>query len=125
MTSLITQSSIPIAPSGGFTGFGPIGNPGDYQDKGVSLFSKFLSSAIGLMTIVAIIWFIFVFIGGAIGIISAGGDKAALETAKKRITSGLIGITVTIIAVFIVRLFGELIGIPNILNFKQLFNALL
>ena len=123
MTNLIAQSSIPLAPSGGFTGFGPLGNITSKEDA-VSTFSKFISSAIGLMTIVAILWFIFVFIIGAIGVISAGGDKAALETAKKKITTGIIGFVVTIASIFVIKLIGYLIGIPDILNFGLLFSLI-
>ncbi|MCJ7805263.1 hypothetical protein MUP46_01325 [Patescibacteria group bacterium] len=119
MTKLLAD--INLAPSGGFTGFGPLGNPGN---NAVGVFSKFLTSAIGLMTIIAIIWFVFVLITGAIGMISAGGDKQALEGARKKISTGLIGLVIVITAIFIVDLVGTLIGIPNILNISQLFNQI-
>lgn len=106
---------------GPFTGFGPLGNP---TDGGISTFSKFISSTIGLMTIIAIIWFVFVFITGAISMITAGGDKAALESARKRISSGLIGLVVVVAAIFILDLVGNLIGIPNILNLPDLFKQI-
>lgn len=119
MKNLISAgASIPLSPSEGFTGFGPLGNPGD---QAISIFSKFLSSVIGLMTIIAVIWFIFVFVTGAISIINAGGDKALLETAKKKITTGVIGLVATIASMFIIKLIGYLIGIPDILNFGVLF----
>ena len=123
MTNLIAQSSIPIAPPGGFKGFGPLGNVTS-KEGAVSTFSKFISSAIGILTIVAIIWFVFVLFTGAISMIGAGGDKAQVEAAKKRITSGLIGFVVTIAAIFIVKLVGYVIGIPDILNFGFLFNMI-
>ncbi|MCX6704295.1 MAG: hypothetical protein NTZ07_02505 [Candidatus Woesebacteria bacterium] len=123
MTNLIAASSIPIAPSGGFTGFGPLGNVTS-KENAVSTFSKFISSTIGILTIVAILWFIFVFITGAISIIGSGGDKAQLETAKKKITTGLIGLFVTIAAIFVIKLIGSLIGIPDILNFGILFSMI-
>lgn len=106
---------------GDLSGFGDLGNPGG---NGVNIFSNFISSAIGLMTIIAIIWFVFVFFSGAIGIITAGGDKQALENSRKRIISGLIGLVVVIAAIFVVRLIGFLIGIPNILNIGQLFGQI-
>ncbi|MEK7184548.1 MAG: hypothetical protein AAB683_00225 [Patescibacteria group bacterium] len=121
MINLLAAASIPLAPSGGFKGFGPLGNVVSTENA-VSIFSKFISSVIGIITIVAIIWFIFVFFTGAISIIGAGGDKTQLETAKKRIASGLIGFVVTIAAIFIIKLVGYLIGIPDILNFGFLFN---
>lgn len=109
-------ADIPLGP--GFSGFGPLGNP---KGTGIETFSNFLSSVIGLMTIIAIIWFVFVFITGAIGMITAGSDKAALESARKRITTGLIGLVVVIAAIFILDLVGTLIGIPDILDLPALF----
>ena len=106
---------------GTFKGFGTLGNP---QGTGIETFSKFISSVIGLMTIVAIIWFVFVFFTGAIGIISAGSDKQALEGARKKIYTGIIGIVVVVAAIFLVRLIGFVIGIPNILNINQLFTQI-
>jgi hypothetical protein len=109
---------------GPIRGFGRLGLEGESGTGAVGTFSKFISSAIGLMTIIAIIWFTFVLITGAIGMISAGGDKQAMESARKRITSGLIGLVVIIAALFIIDLIGNLIGIPNILNLGQLFEQI-
>jgi uncharacterized membrane protein len=113
-------AQIPLAPEGGFKGFGPLGNP---EGSGIGAFSNFISSTIGLMTIIAIIWFVFVLIGGAIGMISSGGDKAQLESARKRITSGLIGLVVVIAATFILDFIGSIFDIP-ILNLGELFERI-
>lgn len=110
--------------SSGFTGFGPLGLEGGDPGKAPSLFATLISTGIGIITVVAIIWFVFQFLIGAIAIISSGGDKAALETAKKKITTGLIGLVVTIFAIFLIRLFGTILGIPNILNFVDLFTSI-
>ncbi len=113
-------ADINLAPPEGFKGLGQgeLGNP---TGTGIEGFAKFISSAIGLMTIIAIIWFVFNFIIGAIGIISAGGDKAQLESSRKKIVSSIIGLVVVVAAIFIIRLIGFLLGIPNILNLSQLF----
>lgn len=103
-------------------GIGPLGLEGTTSAQGPAIFTKFISSAIGLMTIIAIIWFIFNFITGAIGIIASGGDKQALESAKKKLTTGIIGLVVVIAAVFIIDLIGTLLGIPDILNIQNLLN---
>jgi len=108
---------------GQLEGFGPLGtNVGD----GVGTFSNFLSSAVGLMTIIAIIWFVFVFFTGAIGVISAGSDKQALEAARKKISTGVIGLVVTIAAVFIIDLLGYILGFGQggILNLQNLFGQI-
>lgn len=115
--------SIQIAPNGGFTGFGPLGtNQGDYS---ILTFANFLSTIIGVMTFIAVIWFVFTFIIGAIGIISSGGDKGALEAAKKKITNALIGLVVVILATVIINLIGYLLGIPEILQIQTLFYRLI
>ena len=118
--SLIAQAQNGI-PLGQLKGFGPLGTP---KDSGINTFANFISSAIGLMTIIAIIWFVFTFFIGAIGIISAGGDKNALEGARKKITTGLIGLVVVIAAIFIIQLIGTLLGIGNILGLSQLFEQI-
>jgi len=114
-------SAIDLFPPGGFKGFGPLGNP---AGSGIATFTKFISTTIGLMTIIAIIWFVFVLITGAIGWIGAGGDKTAVEAARKKITTGLIGLVVVIAAIFIISLMGKLIGIENILNLEELFKQI-
>ena len=105
---------------GTLRGFGPLGLEGKPDASGaMGVFSTFISSAIGLITIIAIIWFVFVFIMGAIGIISSGGDKQAMESARKKITSGAIGLVVVIVGMFVIQLIGRIIGIPEILNFPR------
>lgn len=117
--SKLTQ--IPLSPGEGFKGFGPLGNP---EGSGITTFNKFISTTVGLMTIIAIIWFVFKFITGAIGIITSGGDKASLESARKNITTGIVGLVIVVAALFVIDLIGNLIGIPNILNLVDLFNQI-
>lgn len=114
-------ADIPLSPDSGFQGFGPLGQGGS---DSVTVFTKFVSSAIGLMTIIGIIWFVFVLVTGAISMISAGGDKQALEAARKKISTGIIGLVVTIAAIFIVSLIGYLLGFENILDLPALFNQI-
>lgn len=112
MKNLLTVD-IPLAPSGGFQGVGPLGNPGS---NAPTLFTDAISKIIGVMTVVAFIWFTFMTIIGALRIVMSGGDKAALEGARKQITTGIIGVVVVVAAIFIVSLIGKVLGIPNILS---------
>ena len=116
-------AQIQIAPAEGFKGLGTgiLSNPGN----GVDAFAKIISASIGLMTIVAFLYFIYVFIIGAIGFINSGGDKQAYEKAKHKITHAISGIIVTIAAIFLVQLIAALLGIPNILSISGLFNQVL
>lgn len=117
-------AQINLAPAGGFKGFGKLGLQNELPTNADMIFSQFISSAIGLMTLIAIIWFVFLLIIGSYGIMNAGGDKQALETARKKIINGLIGLVVCIFGIFLIRLVGYLIGIPEILNFVSLFSVL-
>jgi hypothetical protein len=106
---------------GKLSGFGPLG---ENQGEGsVGTFTKFVSSTIGLMTLIAFIWFVFLFITGAIGMMTAGSDKASLENARKRIVNGIVGVIVVIGAVSIISLIGSLLGI-DILNLPALFGQI-
>ena len=109
----------------GYMGFGPLGLETMTPSAAPSLFAVFISSTIGLITLIAIIWFIINLVTGAISIIASGGDKQALEAAKKKITSGLIGLLVTIFALFIIGMIGWMIGFPSILSFQDLFSKLI
>ncbi|OGM05441.1 hypothetical protein A2125_01240 [Candidatus Woesebacteria bacterium GWB1_43_5] len=101
---------------GNLRGLGPLGLEGAEGGAGApGLFNKFLSGAIGLITIIAAIWFTINFFIGAIGVITAGGDKGKLENARSRIFVGVIGLVITIAAIFIIDLFGSIIGL-DILN---------
>lgn len=81
-----------------------------------TLFTSTLSKIIGVITVVGFIIFTFMIIMGAIRIVTSGGDKGALEGARKQITSGIIGVVVLIAAIFIVSLLGTLLGVNSILN---------
>ncbi len=121
---LLAQNTIDLydTSQGNLKGFGILGLEGNQNATGV--FTTFLSSTIGLITVIAIIWFIITMLTGAIGIISSGGDKNSNESAKKKITAGLIGLVVTISALFILNLVGTIFGIPNILQIGNLIDSL-
>lgn len=121
MKNLIAD--IQIAPNGGFTGLGT-GVLNKPTGSGISNLSSVISMAVGVMTVIAIIWFIFIFMTGAISIIGAGGDKQALEGAKKKITTGIIGLVVVIVALFILDLVGTVLGI-KFLDLNALFGQII
>ncbi len=73
---------------GRFEGLGPLGTPSaTEQDPGASAFTNFITKTVGVLTVVAFIWFIFVLFTGAISWLSSGGDKAKLQEAQKKITT--------------------------------------
>jgi hypothetical protein len=117
MQKYLAQTEIPI--KGTFQTPGNLGNAGTNAGN---LFTSVLSGAIGLLTVIAGIWFIFLLITGAIGIMTSGGDKQAAEGAKKRITNALIGLLIVVAGIFIVDFVGGLLGL-NILDPLLIINA--
>lgn len=123
MTNYLTQ--IQVAPAGGFQGYGILGGTsGSGAADAPNVFAKFISSTIGLITIIGIIWTIITLMTGAIGYITSGGDKASVEAARKKMTHGLIGLVIIIVSMFIIGLAGSIFGI-DFLNFLSLFNTLI
>jgi hypothetical protein len=110
MNNLMAQASNPIG--GPIIGIGPWGDANDAFNK----FTNMLIMIIGLLTLIAGIWFIFLLITGGIAWMSSGGDKGKLADARSRMMSGAIGLAIVVAALFLAEIFGGLIGFPDILN---------
>jgi len=114
----------PLGQIGGKEGFGPWGNLGSQGIKeAAGAFTSIISRIIGVMTVVAGIWFIFQFIIGAYGYMTAGGDQQKMTNATKRITNSLIGLVVVVAAYAVMSLLGALLGF-NFLNIVGIINLL-
>ncbi|OGD83781.1 hypothetical protein A2165_01195 [Candidatus Curtissbacteria bacterium RBG_13_40_7] len=112
-----TPVNIGIPVSGGEVGLGGP-NPNE------TTLAQILSTTIGLLTVIAAIYFMFTLIIGAIGIISSGGDKGAFEDARKKITMGAIGFVVVIAAMFIMEIVATVFGLPDILNLQEMITRI-
>ena len=113
MKNLIAQVEVPVP--GNFSGLGSIGQPGATP---ATTLAQVISTTIGLLTVIAALFFMFILITGAIGIISSGGDKGAFEDARRKITTGAIGLVVAIAAMFIMDIIATILGIQGILNLQ-------
>ena len=76
------------------------------------------------MTIFAGIAFIFWFIIGALTWITGGHDPGQLDKAKRQMSTGIIGLIVTVATVSITFIIGKLTGI-NIINPENTFYNLI
>lgn len=94
------------------TGTGPLGLEGQAGTSISDLLNRVITILVGIFTIVASIYFLFQLISGAYIWIGAGGDKVAIENARKKILNGFIGLAVVIAAVFLLDFLGEVLGIP-------------
>ncbi len=108
---------------------GPLRGQGDIGFEGVpdrpftvadfsDPFMSIISISIGILTIVAGIWFIFKLITGALGIMAAGADKGKMAEARANITYGLVGFVLVVAAIFIAQIVSTILGV-NFLDITQ------
>lgn len=125
-------ADLPIFPPSkpGFRGFGTLGldqvtssDPNTVASEGIRIFAVVLSSAVGIITFIGILWFVFNTTLGAVGLITGAGDKNKIAESRSKIIMGLVGLVVTISAIFLIQLFGILMGI-NVLDIKGIIESL-
>ncbi|MDP2932871.1 MAG: hypothetical protein Q8N81_01960 [bacterium] len=93
--------------------------------------AKLISTVIQLIMVVAfLLAFIFLLVGGVQWIMS-GGDKAAMDAAKNRLTAALVGMAIVAGAYVLIRLVETVLGVSvitggfkipspnNVINFAQ------
>lgn len=72
--------------------------------SGLSFFQQLIPNLVTLAFVIGTIIFFFMLIMGAIQWMSSGGDKAAVEAARGRLTNALIGLVLLFSALAIVAL---------------------
>ncbi len=109
---------VDIAPTEGLTspGIVPTGDFGG-QIAGI------ISTVIGVLTALAIVWFIIEFIISGLLLISSTGDQEKTAEAKKRLTQSLIGLVIVLGAIFLFTILSYLFGI-DFINITEHFNNL-
>jgi len=91
----------------------------------VSSLEKVLSSFIGFLSIVAIIWFTFQIIIASYNYISSQGDKGKIEQAQKSITNSVLGLIIALIAIFLASFIAKILGINNPFDLVGPFSKIL
>lgn len=123
---IFAQNPVNLGGTIGGNGLGPFSNVTANQSGAVESLTNItsiVSSAIGVMTIAAGIWFLFNFIVGGIQWVSAGGDKNNLHNAQQRIQSALIGLIIVVAGWSMLALAGKFFGFDILItNPGQLIN---
>ena len=83
-----------------------------------------ISQIIGVLSVVAVIWFVFQVIFAGYKYMSAQGDKNKLETARNSLTQGILGLTISLIAIFIASLIAKLAGFNDIFDLSKQFKKM-
>lgn len=95
------------------------------ETDGVVELDNILSTVIGVLTIVAFIFFVLQIIFAGYAFISGQGDPKKIESARKRLTDGILGITIVVIAFGVTALLAKLTGISeNIFDLNTMFTLI-
>lgn len=106
---------------------GPLTGPGIAVTDGVDATTKLeliIGQIIAVMSILAVIYFIFQIIIAGYNFINSEGDEKKMEMSRHRLTEGVLGLTIVIIALGLGSLLATLAGIPNVLDFNQMFDLM-
>lgn len=82
---------------------------------------NFASQIIGVLTLVAVIYFIIQIIFAGYSYLSASGDQNKIEKASKQLSNNIMGILIVIVAVGIGSLIAKLLGLNNPLDINTIF----
>ena len=77
---------------------------------GIDFFQSLLPALVGLGFVVGTIIFFFIFMIGAIQWIASGGDKAAVEQARGKLTNALIGIFILFALFALIKIVEDFFG---------------
>jgi len=109
-----TLANVTLQKIGG-SGLGPFGNVEFTPETAFSKFTGAISSIIGLLTIVAAVWFLIQITLGGLSWITAAGEKAKLTEARDKITHAFIGLIIVVAGWGILALAGQFFGWDTIL----------
>jgi hypothetical protein len=70
-----------------------------------------ISNVIGLMTVLAGLFFLFQFLTAALSWVTSGGEKGKLESARNQMLNATIGLVLVIAAYSIIGLIGRVVGL--------------
>ncbi len=112
---------------GNMSGIGPLGNVGgpgqEHYNDAFQRVETLISNVLGLLTIIAGIWFLLQIILAALSWINSGGDKQNIQTAQKKLTHAFIGLFIVVIAYALVGLIAKFLGL-NIFDFVITFGSI-
>ena len=105
---------------------GPGIDPGATGAEATLKLDTLVSTVIGILSVVAFIYFSIQVIFAGYAFLSAEGDKNKLEQARNRLTNGILGLFITMIALSLASLIAWLFGFTpsQIFNLENLFHSL-
>jgi uncharacterized membrane protein len=105
----------------------PITGPGIDPAKygsGTATLEKIISQILGILTIIAVIFFAVQIIFAGYNFISAEGDEKKMEMARKTLTNGILGLVIVVVAAGLASLIATLAGVTNPFDLNALFTSM-
>jgi len=94
------------------------------QAGSVTTLEKIISSIIGILTLVGVIYFTIQIILTGYKLIASQGDTKEFETGKKRLTINVIGLIIIVIAYGLGALIASLLGMSSIFDLSTVFKPI-
>ena len=85
------------------------------------MMEKFLSTIIGVLTVSAVIFFVIQIILAGFGFISSQGDEKKLELNRSKLTNGVMGLFIVVVALGIGSLISKLLGLDSPFDLTKMF----
>lgn len=87
-------------------------------------FETLAGNLIGIITIIAVLFFIIQIIFAGYAFISSQGDQKVMESTRKRLTEAVLGLVIVIIALGLGNLIAYLLGLSGVLDIAGIFSRL-
>ena len=85
--------------------------PGGSASSTGDALNKFISNMVGFLTILGGVIFMIYFFFAALQWVLAGSDEGKVESAKKQMTNGAIGLIIIILSYGIIAIIGRIVGL--------------
>ena len=93
-------------------------------DSAPTQLEDILSTVLGFLTIVAVIFFLIQIILAGYGFISGQGDEKKIAASRKKLTDGILGLTIVVVAFGVTAFISGLLGLGNVFNLTEFVNNL-
>ncbi len=109
----------------GGPGLGPFGEKSFNNGTGaIDAILRTVSAVVGMLTVVASIWFMFMLLFAGYEWISAGGDAKKLSSARDRITHAFTGLVIVVGSWSLVAVAGQFFGFNTLVDPSVIINTL-
>ena len=82
--------------------------------------AEIISKSIGFVTLLSFVWFVFQVTAASLQWIGSSGEKQNVTIAREKLIHAIIGLAITVSAIFIVHLISAIIGVQSLFDFTGL-----